>query len=131
MSKPEKPAPRRVSATDSTGGKQTPPQLRSYLFKPGQSGNPSGRPKGSRNALSEAFIAALHADFAEHGVNVIEKVRDEKPADYLKMIASILPKDINLNAPGLEDMDDDEILEALEQVRTVLGLLTAKPAKKH
>lgn len=131
MSKPEKRAPRRVAATDSTGGKQAPPHLRSYLFKPGQSGNPTGRPKGSRNALSEAFISALHADFAEHGVAVIEKVRAEKPADYLKIIASVLPKDVNLNAPGLEDMDDEDLLEALEQVRAVVALLAAKPAKKH
>jgi len=31
-----------------------------HLYKPGQSGNPNGRPKGSRNKLGEAFIAALH-----------------------------------------------------------------------
>ena len=31
-----------------------------------------GRPKGSRNKLGEDFIAALAADFAEHGKCVIQ-----------------------------------------------------------
>ena len=29
-------------------------------WKPGQSGNPKGRPQGSRNKLSEDFLADLH-----------------------------------------------------------------------
>src|SRR6185437_4393246 len=60
-------------------------------WKPGQSGNPAGRAKGSRNKLGEAFIEAMHADFMEHGTQVIETVRVEKPDQYLKVIASILP----------------------------------------
>lgn len=59
-------------------------------FKPG---NP-GRPKGSRNKLGEAFIEAMYEDFQEHGVAAIEKVRTEKPDQYLKVVASILPKEI-------------------------------------
>jgi Family of unknown function (DUF5681) len=39
---------RRVPDTDNTNGQQKP-----WLFKPGQSGNPAGRPKGSRNKLGE------------------------------------------------------------------------------
>lgn len=130
MSKPDRAASQRVSATDTTGAKQANEHLKPYQFAPGQSGNPKGRPKGSRNALSEAFIAALHADFEIHGVDVIEKVRNEKPAEYLKIIAAIVPKDINLTTPGIEDMTDEDVLDALEQVRTMIALL-AKPAKRH
>ena len=32
-------------------------------FKPGQSGNPKGRPKGARNRLGTQFLEALEADF--------------------------------------------------------------------
>ncbi len=66
----------------------TKPQHRGLIpYKPGQSGNPAGRQKGSRNKLGEAFVEALHDDFAKYGVAAIETVRDEKPDQYLKVIA--------------------------------------------
>ena len=48
-------------------------------------GNPPGRPRGSRNALSEEIICALLRDFREHGQRAIAKVRRTQPAAYLKI----------------------------------------------
>ncbi|MBD9650732.1 hypothetical protein IB267_20525 [Ensifer sp. ENS09] len=56
-----------------------------------KAGNP-GRPKGARNKLGEAFLEAMHADFEDHGQDVIERVRKEKPEQYLRVVAPILPK---------------------------------------
>ena len=61
-------------------------------WKPGQSGNPKGRAKGSRNALGEAFLEALYQDFVEHGEDAIVQVRENDPAAYLRVIAGILPQ---------------------------------------
>jgi hypothetical protein len=61
-------------------------------FEPGESGDPNGRPKGSRNRISEAALKTLADDFDAHGVAVIEKVRSERPHDYLKIIVGVLPK---------------------------------------
>ena len=66
-------------------------------FKPGQSGNPAGRPKGARSKLGEAFIDALLADWNTNGVQAIIDMRDERPGDYVKVIASILPKEVDAN----------------------------------
>ena len=38
------------------------------LWQPGESGNPAGRLRGSRNRLSEAVICALLRDFEKHAM---------------------------------------------------------------
>jgi len=68
-------------------------------FKPGQSGNPKGRPEGSRNKLSEAFIRALSDDFDVNGVDAINTVRLEKPEAYLNTIGRLMPKLMELSGP--------------------------------
>jgi len=88
-------------------------------WKPGQSGNPAGRAKGSRNKLGEAFIEAMHADFMEHGTQVIETVRVEKPDQYLKVIASILPRELHVKDESLGDMTDEQLMDVLAAVRSM------------
>ncbi|MES3084959.1 DUF5681 domain-containing protein [Sphingomonas faeni] len=86
-------------------------------FEPGKSGNPAGRPAGARAKLGEAFVAELLADFLKYGRDAIERVRAEKPDQYLKVIASLLPKDINLStAPSDEDLTDDELRQRIREL---------------
>jgi hypothetical protein len=65
-------------------------------FVKGQSGNPAGRPLGSKHKISEKFISALTADFEQHGETVISQVRADKPEQYLKIVADLVPKDFNI-----------------------------------
>lgn len=65
-------------------------------FKPGQSGNPAGRPRGARQKLAENFLKELADDFEKHGASAIVEVRETKPDQYLKVIASILPREIEV-----------------------------------
>lgn len=73
----------------------TAPKQRGRPFRPGQSGNPAGRPAGSRNRLGEDFVSALHEDFKTHGQEAVETVRKERPDVYLKVIATVIPKEIS------------------------------------
>jgi hypothetical protein len=73
-----------------------------------------GRAKGSRNLLGEAFIDDLYADWQKHGVATIEKVRAARPADYLKVVASILPRDLNVKVSAVENMTDEELNATIE-----------------
>jgi len=71
-------------------------------FGPGNRANPNGRPKGVRHKLGQDFLAVMQKDFAEHGPSVVEAVRTDKPDQYLKVIASILPKELEPSADLLD-----------------------------
>ena len=54
-------------------------------------------------------VVSLHA--LEHGEGVIQKVRVERPHDYLKIIASSLPKQIDLSPEKtVGDLTDAELM---------------------
>ena len=119
-----KPRKAKTTAPASTGEKQIPPQFAETVFKPGQSGNPAGRKPGSRNKLGEAFIAAMYDDFTEHGADVIEKVRIEKPDQYLKVVASILPQQLNVRVSEFDELTEDQIDQRINALARALQLET-------
>lgn len=69
-------------------------------FQKGQSGNPKGRPKGARQKLTEAFIKALSVDFCKHGKKTLETVRKDDPAAYCKIVAQLVPKEVEATIDG-------------------------------
>lgn len=95
-------------------GKPLPPV--EHQFK---AGNP-GRPKGSRNKLGEQFIEDLYADWQAHGTETLVKVREEKPDQYLKVVASILPKDLNVNINHMDDLTDDQLVQRIRSLDSAI-----------
>jgi len=64
-------------------------------FQVGHAGGP-GRPKGSKNKLSEPFVQALAKDFEKHGKDAIERLCEKSPGEYLRIIAGLIPKEFLL-----------------------------------
>jgi hypothetical protein len=80
-------------------------------FLPGNSGF-GGRPRGSRNKLTTEFLDALYADFQANGAEAVARCRKEKPAEYVRIVASILPKDLELTVNSQVEVTG--ILEAAD-----------------
>jgi hypothetical protein len=92
-------------------------------WKPGQSGNPKGRPKGARNRLGTQFLEALEADFNQFGPQAIAQVREKKPEVYMRVVADLLPKEASLKVgtDPLEEITDDELAFIVEQLLAQYG----------
>ena len=89
-------------------------------FKPGQSPNPGGKPIGARNRLQGDFMRALSEDFAAHGKEAIAQCRMDKPDVYLRVVASLFPKELEVKRP-LDDLSDEELENAIALLRQELG----------
>lgn len=81
-------------------------------FPPGNRANPGGVPR-AKNKISTKFLNYLCKDFEEHGEQAISELREKDPGRYLTIIASLVPKDVNLNLNGslLDQLTDDQLLQ--------------------
>ena len=101
-------------------------------FAPGNNANPSGRPRSSKHLLSEDFLRALHAHFVRHGIKAIARCAQKRPDAYLKVIAGILPRDLNVNVSVVQRiaaMSPEEIAALRSQVAQRRLALSGTPSE--
>jgi hypothetical protein len=91
--------------------------------------------KRTKKTLGDDFLDAVRADFRAHGAGVIAAVRADKPDQYLKIVQSVLPKELASNLPKglhastdtLESLSDDEIRRRIRGLEAVLGPFGDQP----
>jgi hypothetical protein len=86
-------------------------------------GGGTGRPRGSKNRLNWAFVTALAEDFEQHGFETIRICRVEKPNEYLKIVAGLMPREFTFEDNRLGELSDEELDGVIEYARQ---RLTAK-----
>ncbi len=94
-------------------------------WRPGQSGNPSGRPIGSRSAFSSAFLSDLMAVWQEHGRETMVHCAKHDPSLFFGICSRVLPKDVAVSITertpgGLAPDDWQLVLAMLDATKTAL-----------
>jgi hypothetical protein len=69
-----------------------------------------------RAALAEAFFALFLADWRAGGKTAIEKMRADKPGDYVKLAGALLPKEFAARDQPLDELTDAEIAARIAQL---------------
>jgi hypothetical protein len=87
------------------------------LFQKGE----GGRSRGARNRLSHSFLEALEAAFNEHGPAAIRICAIEKPIEFCKMIAGLMPAQLEVETTNFNGIPDDELTVIIERIRSELA----------
>jgi hypothetical protein len=76
-----------------------------------------GRRKGSRDRISTALLESIAKDFEEFGDEAVKIARIERPVEYLRIVASLLPKEFEIVDSRLHDITDEELDAFIEVAR--------------
>src|SRR5262249_53190796 len=92
----------KASAADSDSTLRKHRQRGLIPWKPGQSGNPKGRPKGSRNKLSEEFFRDLCDAWQTSGKPALVTAARNDPVAFVRVIPSLMPRELEATTTGME-----------------------------
>jgi hypothetical protein len=57
-----------------------------------------GRPRGARSKLGEQFVEDLRSVWETHGKQALIDCAENEPAQFVRVLAGLMPRDININA---------------------------------
>jgi enoyl reductase-like protein len=78
--------------------------------------NRGGRPLGSRNRINKQFLDDFLAEWQEGGRKAIKIMRIQHPGDFVRVAASLLPKEFVVENV-LTEIDDGELERMITRLR--------------
>ena len=78
-------------------------------YKPGQSGNPKGRPQGSRNKLTEDFFRDLCDAWQAFGKSALMTAAWMHPLEFVRLVASLMPRELEATTTVTGRMSDAQL----------------------
>ena len=103
----------KADATDSDSTVRKHRQRGLIPWKPGQSGNPKGRPLGSRNKFSEDFLRDFHESWQAFGKPALETMAMLYPVEFVRLVATLMPKEPEATTPPVMERLSNAQLDAL------------------
>jgi hypothetical protein len=89
-------------------------------FLKGYRGGP-GRAPGSRNKLTTEFLNDLRETWAEHGKKALEACARDKPADFCRIVAGLLPAKAELDVSLDMFSGANSVLECFRMMSAAVG----------
>jgi hypothetical protein len=89
---------------------------RTGRFLPGNAGN-GGRKPGQRNKLGEQFLSDLRDVWQTHGIEALEKCAVEEPGTFVRVIAGLLPRSVDINVA----VDPQSFVDTFRNAVELLG----------
>jgi hypothetical protein len=97
-------------------------------FQTGVSGNPNGRPKGSRNKITVVLQDKI-SDFLSNNIESIQQEYDQlSPNEKLKFLANILPYVMPKMKEAEEPVRVLEKGDTYNLINSIGGIVTRRPA---
>jgi hypothetical protein len=76
-----------------------------------------GRPVGSRSRLGEQFLLDRKTVWADSGEDALRRCAEEDPAGFVRVVASLMPRDLNVNIA----VDPAAFIEKFRNAVALLG----------
>ena len=82
---------------------------------------PPSRPPAIVQEIGRTLVAALAEDLKANCRNVIKALRRKSSYEYLRIMLSVVPKELEEIEPGLAEMSDSELATMLATVRSLIA----------
>src|ERR1700723_3219306 len=89
-------------------------------WKPGVSGNPNGKPVGSRQAFSQGFLKDLAEVWQAEGKQTIQHTAKTQPAVFFATCARLIGPEVKLTIEQSQPVLDATDIEILRAIRNAI-----------